>query len=778
MGQVKIVVVNRNGTSDEQPSPRPLYLVGKQHAVTYKGKLWPVKPPGIIDRRSSHPLPDDVSHRRATQTETKQFLSAGAQREYGTASAPSPSTLMNGAPTSPKQIPEALNSSRTSEDADLHLSHSAQGDGEGAQPTADELKADDEKKLEIIQAEPTAKILVEAGPGTGKTYISAMRLAHLIRNGLTPSQILVLSFSRSAVRTLANRLDRIAKDPALIEDLRHLSIRTFDSWTFRILRLAGESPSTLLNRTHDENVAALVRLMTGAKRKEIRQLIGDRRHIMIDEFQDLPGIRGRLVIELLSMFCDSENGAGFTVLGDRAQAIYDYAAGNDGAGTVDFWRLLEHRFTSRLKRIELDLNRRSTRSIAGLAKKARTVLKSNLSPTDKLAAVRSLIGSLPQAQAALESSWLNAIPEGSAAILARTNGEALRVAQKLLGSEVQGPSVPIRVQIRGHNPAPPAWIAALLGPLRSASLGRSAFEKIYAFRVGSLSNDVAHAISLPPPATAWQRLARAVGGPDDATAIDLNVLRERLRWSDSFPDDAVNEDAAIFISTIHQSKGKEFSAVSILDEPPLARQRREAASPEDEANVAFVAISRAGKMLARLPSTSIYDPPTSMKFPNGRERYRSWWNNWINLEMGLDGDIEIRSFVDRGLHGSDEKVEKVQSLLLSGAASLRGHKVMLERYEAAPRKSAYRIHLQEGRGAGLLLGSTGSQLTRDLLHLLWNKGYSIPARIMNLRIRDVTSYAGTEEDCAYIPDIYRTSRLWLGVQLFGTGDFKPRKRQP
>ena len=105
------------------------------------------------------------------------------------------------------------------------------------------------------------RMLVEAGPGTGKTEIAALRLADLLRSGLSAGQILVLSFSRSAVRTLTRRLSRITgTDESVLEELRHVSIRTFDSWAFRMLRLLGmpAPPVPIICET-----TSLLRLVSG-----------------------------------------------------------------------------------------------------------------------------------------------------------------------------------------------------------------------------------------------------------------------------------------------------------------------------------------------------------------------------------------------------------------------------------------------------------------------------------------------------------------------------------
>src|SRR5690349_11100064 len=117
---------------------------------------------------------------------------------------------------------------------------------------------DTAERSQAITAPASARMLVEAGPGTGKTEIAALRLAELVRTQLSPAQILVLSFSRGAVRTLTRRMITVAgADEHTVEELRHVSVRTFDSWAFRILRLVGGTPEELLRRTHDENIAAL-----------------------------------------------------------------------------------------------------------------------------------------------------------------------------------------------------------------------------------------------------------------------------------------------------------------------------------------------------------------------------------------------------------------------------------------------------------------------------------------------------------------------------------------
>ncbi len=110
-------------------------------------------------------------------------------------------------------------------------------------------------------------VLVIAGPGTGKTHILTLRVANILqKTQATPGNILVLTFTESAARTIRKRLHSlIGEVPA-----RDIFISTFHSFAEHLLsqyqesfthaigkRLAGEVESTLLWREvleHEELV--------------------------------------------------------------------------------------------------------------------------------------------------------------------------------------------------------------------------------------------------------------------------------------------------------------------------------------------------------------------------------------------------------------------------------------------------------------------------------------------------------------------------------------------
>ena len=646
------------------------------------------------------------------------------------------------------------------------------------------MRPDDEPQRERVRsAGAAARLLVEAGPGTGKTEIAAVRMATLVRKELSPGQMLVLSFSRSAVRNLIDRVARlVGADDRILEELRHVSIRTFDSWAFRMLRLLQNPAPTLLARAHDENIEELTRLIRSGRRETVRALIGDRRHLIVDEFQDLPGVRGELVLALLDLLSPpGRPGAGFTILGDPAQAIYGFAAtgtGREFPTPAEYWKKVTNAYGAELEIVELTHNYRAERPLADLSSTLRGVLLSRRTDHEKLRIVRNVVAALPFPAEPAGPSWLDSGDSGSRAILTRTNGESLRVLARLFGTEVGGGATPVRLRAGSRASLPPAWIAALLGRLRSPELSKSQFGRIYEYLTGEWDDPTCRSLGLPSEETTWSRLCRASGAPEDGSRVRVPELRSRLNWPDAFPDDQLAGEDGLLVTTIHQSKGLEFDIVTVLDAPRNegGRTGREGddVSVLEEANVNYVAVTRAGRELNRMDGRELYETPRAWKLRNGRERLCYWRNGWMNVELGLSGDLDPFGFVDADLHGGPDAVAKVQDHLLRGARTLLGHKVMLVK-RAYGGKAVWHVHVQTPDGSGLLIGRTAPQVAHDLLHMLWARGFSLPNTIWNLRIAAVGTVASEAEFPLGEP--YRTSRFWLGVSLFGTGDFRTYGRK-
>ncbi len=629
----------------------------------------------------------------------------------------------------------------------------------------------------IIEASPDARLLVVAGPGSGKTHVAAMRLVHLLRAGLQPSQILVLSFSRSAVATLTRRIGTLGLDEVrVIEALRHLAIRTFDSWAFRLLRQSGIPPADLLGRSHDENIEAATGLLRDLPDDDLAARIGGLKHVIVDEFQDLPGVRADLVAALLARLEAVSGGeAGFTVLGDPVQSIFRFAARAQGREvTDDPWLGLKRQFGRRLTEIALDRNYRATEELAHKTSILRKILSSDGQTSDrKLAGIRKYLETLPAApeDTKIGPAWLQALAPGSVAVLTRTNGEALQVWKMLVGPDPGAPAESVTLRLAGSSSPAPAWIAAILSSYRHPTVTRSVFDKLYARSSDAIGPDGREATGLPRVDVAWQRLLRAAGAADGESMLDLESLRSRIDWHDAFPDDQTFGDTKLLVTTVHQSKGMEFDNVALLDEAEV-RAENTPEDPLEAAHVAFVALTRAGRHVGRLPSACIYRAPFKRDCRGGRTR-QVLFGRMFNMQIGLPGDLDPFSFVDEAML-SGSSAEAVQKLLIEGAASLRGRKVVLSKVAETKDDVRYAVAIQEVSGKpGQVIGRTSPQVTQDLLSVFWEHCGSLPKSIFNLRIGDVITVGLSGDVSDTVPEPWRSSRLWLGVSLVGTGDFKP-----
>ncbi|HLG04228.1 MAG TPA: UvrD-helicase domain-containing protein, partial [Bacteroidia bacterium] len=79
-------------------------------------------------------------------------------------------------------------------------------------------------------------VMIVAGAGSGKTRVLTYRVAHIIRTGIDPFNILALTFTNKAAREMKDRISRIVSKG----EARNIWMGTFHSVFARILRTEAE----------------------------------------------------------------------------------------------------------------------------------------------------------------------------------------------------------------------------------------------------------------------------------------------------------------------------------------------------------------------------------------------------------------------------------------------------------------------------------------------------------------------------------------------------------
>lgn len=105
---------------------------------------------------------------------------------------------------------------------------------------------DDEQKNAVINSK--GRSIVIAGPGSGKTRVITYKIVHLLSQGVSPSEIMLVTFTRAAAKEMIDRIRSVTG-----KDLKDMTAGTFHSVANLFLRkyarhIGYESNYTILDR--------------------------------------------------------------------------------------------------------------------------------------------------------------------------------------------------------------------------------------------------------------------------------------------------------------------------------------------------------------------------------------------------------------------------------------------------------------------------------------------------------------------------------------------------
>ena len=580
---------------------------------------------------------------------------------------------------------------------------------------------------EVIRRPAEARILVDAGPGTGKTALSCLRIAWLVDCAeLHPTDIWLVSFTRTAVHELRSRIESYLADSEAASGLR---ISTIDSlvWALR----SGFDPSASLAGGYEAGIQSLTDMLVNDER--VGDYLAQLRHLIVDEAQDIVGSRTQLLLEIVNALPAS---CGVTVLADEAQAIFGFTQQQHDVESVGYTfpgALREYMSQEFVERDLVEVHRTQEPVLTELLTTGRADVRSRQTPArQRHASVRKLI--MEKNHGDLGGPWPLLKNEASnldgVLILFRTRGQVIKCAG-LLNEE------PRRLRVPGLPAAVHSWVADIFWDWCEDEIDGTEFRRRWSDRVaGALGGSLD---------AAWATLIRLVG----LTPNRISVGRlARLVARRSPPIELCGPDfghAGPIFSTIHASKGREADVVYLWLPSGYGEDdddRYDDEVVEEEARVLFVGASRARSVLrvGQIPlsySFSSVLPTSGRAFKVDKGKSRMW------VEFGIQGDLSARTMVGRDLFLESADAHQAQLLLRASADSVTSFQALRS---GEDKGWSYELKDAKTNGTvGFLEGRVNSDLF-EVLRFAKGSGRATPYRFSYLRSLGTTTIALAPED--------------------------------
>ncbi|MBB5775056.1 UvrD-helicase domain-containing protein [Nonomuraea jabiensis] len=584
----------------------------------------------------------------------------------------------------------------------------------------------------VVKAPATACLLVTAPAGTGKTFSLIRRLAFLSdEEDLEPAEILVLSFSRAAVREIRDRLIEYGSTVAQID------VRTFDSYaTWLLSEVAPDGPWQ--RQGFDQRIREATRLIK--EDPDTAELIGDVRHLVVDEVQDLVGDRAELVKALLSTDLD-----GFTLLGDPAQGIYGFQLDDPQerlAGAARLYDDVRRRFTDDLVEITLEGNFRAREPEARAALSFGTALGKVNAPFAQIQRdLRTVLLSGDSLGTLDQAAPVMARMTAPTALLCRGNKEVLLVSRRLHELGVRH-----RLQRAAQDKVLPAWISALFRELDSKQPAKDSVLTV----VQKAGVD---------PQEAWDLLRRMDPNRRDET-LDLTAVRRRLSRG-NFPDELTQQPSEpLAVSTIHRVKGLEFEQVIVVD--PGEAPDDDPIEQAERARLLYVAMTRPRDLLIYVKPVTKLSPGQLKQLHDGRWAelgFRA--GHRLGMEIRPD---DVNAEDPAGTVGFQDDPREIQKYL---ATAVRGGDPVI--LAQVPGFSSEDLPIYALEHGGRRIGATTDAFTKALRTLLPGRDRRLPFGVTELRVDSVETVIGRE--AAGVNAGLGWSGVWLRPRITGLGRF-------
>jgi ATP-dependent DNA helicase RecQ len=428
-------------------------------------------------------------------------------------------------------------------------------------------------QLEIIKDQDSKYIVIAAGPGSGKTKLLTHKLASLyMMEDVKHEQMLMLTFSRAAATEFKKRL------MTLIGNAAHfIQIMTFHSYCFDLLGKVGS-----IDKLGDIIKFTVEKINAGeAEFTKLTKTV-----LVIDEAQDMSEAEYSLVKALMK----ENDTLRVIAVGDDDQNIFEFR----GSSSEHFESLLSE---PDAKKYELVDNYRSNANIVEFANQFAESIKQRFK-TIPIKPKKNENGNISICKLSSENIAIPVVnmikkikPLGSTCIIVRTNEEALNIVGLLNKNDITARKLQTNNDFNLYNLAE---IRDFIDDIKKNNDNYAITDDIWQQAKDNLnkkyrdSNNLASVLKL---------------------LNDFDETNKKTKYKSDFKqfvreskleDFICASESSILVSTIHQTKGREFNniflALSRSSELDDARKRE-----------IYVAITRAKQNLHILYNGNYFD---------------------------------------------------------------------------------------------------------------------------------------------------------------------------
>ncbi len=406
------------------------------------------------------------------------------------------------------------------------------------------------------------------------------------------------------------------------------------AWTIH----SGFISNATLTGSYDDSIAeTLAKIRSSA---EVREEFEKIAHVIVDEAQDIVGVRAELVLAIIDAVTPE---CGVTVFADQAQAIYGWTEDDEHAESEKI-SLLSELEDREFQAVSLeDVHRTGSPTLLKIFRDVRRKVLEAGAPLVRGPEIRLDIERLADAKiGSAKSLDLSALPS-NALVLMRQRSDVLIASS-------YNQAMPHRLRLSGLPVRTLPWLALMLWDHVDRRLSKDVFDRLWEERV-------AGRVSSPLSSAAWPLLFETAGL--SSNVIDIHRLRTVLGRSNPpapFTSPDYGDNGPI-VGTIHASKGREAEEV-FLYLPPQPESEEDGNDLDEEIRVMFVGATRAQRKLSVGNSSGKRLGNVDGRF------WKSVRKGRVQIEIGRANDILATGLVGKGVFREASDAMKAQRFLL------------------------------------------------------------------------------------------------------------------